>query len=49
VDEIMGIISVDFEAANQLLITHSAVVKCLNKVGIKWGSRAALYRFQESL
>jgi hypothetical protein len=30
VDEFIGIIGVDFDLANQLLVTHSVVVNCFN-------------------
>jgi hypothetical protein len=49
VDEIIGIISVDFNVANQLLITHFCSCEMLEQVGIQWGSNAALYRFKEIL
>jgi len=37
----MGIISVDFDATGQLLIIHSAFVKCLRK---KWEYNEAVHQ-----
>jgi len=49
VDEIIEIISVDLNVANQLLTTHFRSCEMLEQVGIQWGSNAALYGFQGSL
>jgi hypothetical protein len=49
-EEIIGIISVDFEATDQLLIIHSAFVKSLRKkMGIKRSSASPWHRLEESL
>jgi hypothetical protein len=37
----MGIVSVDFDASGQLLIIHSAFVKCLRK---KWAYNKAVHQ-----
>jgi len=40
----LGIINVDFVATGQLLIIHSAFVKYLRKIGIKFSSASAIYK-----
>jgi len=47
--ELLGIISVDFDATGQLPIKHSKFVKYLRKMGIERKSASAVYRLQESL
>jgi len=34
----LGIISVDFDEADQLLISYSAFVRCWRKMGVQWDS-----------
>jgi hypothetical protein len=46
---LLGIISVDFNTIDQLLIIYSAFIKYLEKVGIQRNSASANYRLQESL
>jgi len=46
----MGVIDVEFDATDQLLIIYSAFVKYLGKkMGIQRSSASAFYRLQESL
>jgi hypothetical protein len=45
--KLLGIVSVDFEAAGQLLIVCSAFVKYLRKMGIRKSGASAIYRHEE--
>jgi hypothetical protein len=45
----MGIVNVDFDATGQLLITYSAFVEYVKKIGIQQSSASTLYKLQESL
>jgi hypothetical protein len=48
-EKLLGIISVNFNATGQLLVTYSAIVKYLRKNGNKMKQCIAFYRLQESL
>jgi len=47
--KLLGIISVDFDATGQLLITYSPFIKYLRKNGNTMKHSSAIYRLQESL
>ena len=47
--KLLGIISVDFDATGQLLITYSLFIKYLRKNGNTMNHVSAIYRLQESL
>jgi len=47
--KLLGIINVDFDAIDQLLITCFAFVKYLRKSGNTMSTASAIYRLQEGL
>jgi len=47
--KLLGIINVDFDATDQLLIIYSEFVKSLRKIWNKTNGVSALFRLQESL
>jgi len=46
--QVLGIVSVDLDVAEQLLSVYSTFVKYLRKEEIQWGPISATYRLQES-
>jgi len=46
--QVLGIVSVDFNAADQLRSVYSAFAKYLRKEEIQWSHISATYRLQES-
>jgi len=44
--KLLGVISVDFDTTGQLLITYSAFVKYLRKMGIQWSGASAVRGLQ---
>ena len=44
--KLLGVIIVDFDATGKVLITYSAFVKYLRKMGIQWSGASAVYRLQ---
>jgi hypothetical protein len=49
VDEIAGIMSVDFDVPGHPPTIYYAIVKYVKKIGIQWASASAIYILQESL
>jgi len=47
--KLLGIISVDFDILDQLLLRYSTFKYLQGKVGVQWGSTSAMYKLQESL
>jgi len=43
--KLLGIMKVDFDATDQLLITYPAFAKYLRKMGIQRSSTSVIYRF----
>jgi hypothetical protein len=46
--QVLGIISVDLDVADQLLSMYSAFARYLRKEEIQWSHTSATYRLQES-
>jgi len=46
---LLGIISVDFDVIDQLLIRYSAFIRHWRKIRIQWNRTSVIYRLQESL
>jgi len=46
--QVLGIVIIDLDVADQLLSVYSAFVKYLSKEEMQWGHTSATYRLQES-